>query len=285
MKKKLLSIASVGLLATIVLSSYQGGTHTTLGNRTQSQGGTTGCFNCHGNQNSATTVTLTLMDGSTVVTEYEPGKTYYIIMAGSNTNSTQGKYGFQLTCANASGAAGGSFNTNGITGVAARANNTFLEHSTPLNGTPVSGGVEYGSQLLKWTAPAAGTGTVKFYAVLNAVNGNNGSDAGDQWNFGSSASITERATTSVKNINQLKGVTLFPNPSNGDLTVELGNTTPGKYTFQLTDMTGRVLQSSEALLGSGTNQHKADVSALSTGIYLMKVTNGQQETTMKFHKL
>lgn len=286
MKKKLLSIASVGVLATIVLSSYQGGTHNALGNRTQSQGGSTGCFNCHGNQNSATTVTLTLMDGSTEVTEYEPGKTYYIIMAGSNSNTTQGKYGFQLTCANAGGAAAGTFNTNGITGVAARANNTFLEHSTPLTGNSIgSAGFEYGSQLLKWTAPAAGTGTVKFYAVLNAVNGNNSSDAGDQWNFGASANITERTTTAVKSINQLKGVTLFPNPSNGAVIVELGNTTPGKYTFQLTDMTGRVLQSSEALLGSGTNQHKADVSALGTGIYLMKVTNGQQETTMKFHKL
>ncbi|MNY01711.1 hypothetical protein D3C86_1342530 [compost metagenome] len=78
---------------------------------------------------------------------------------------------------------------------------------------------------------------------------------------------------------------MFPNPSDGAVTVQIENTTPGKYSFQLMDMTGRVLQTQQAIFGSGTNQYKADASALSTGIYLMKVANGTQETIMKFHKL
>lgn len=283
MKKKLLSIASLGVLATIVLSSYQNGTHGTLGNQTNSTGSATGCFNCHGNQNNATTAAVLLMDGTTPVTTYVPGQTYTVVLAGSNTGTGHPKFGFQLTCANSGGTSVGTLSANGVSGVSARANNTLLEHNTPLAGTPNSGNMVYAAQF-QWTAPAAGTGTVKFYTVINGVNGNGSNDAGDQWNFGTSANITE-ATTSIRNTEQIKGVQLFPNPSNGAVTVQIENTTPGKYRFELMDMTGRVLQTQQTMFGNGTNQCKVDASALSTGIYLMKVDNGTQETIMKFHKL
>lgn len=285
MKKKVLALASVGICAITVLSSYQTGTHGTLGNRTQSTGSSIGCFNCHGNQNNSTTVSVTLMDGSTAVTEYIPGKTYTVILNGGNPNSTQSKYGFQLTCAKTGGTSVGTFSPNGATGVAARANNTFLEHNTPLSGVVAGSGYTYGGQLFQWTAPAAGTGTVKFYAVLNAVNNNQNSDAGDQWNFGSSGNITEGASTGINDARQIKGVQLFPNPSAAEVTVQIENTNPGVYSFQVMDMTGRVLHTEQSLLGSGTNKYKTDISTLTSGIYLMKVVNGTGETLMKFHKL
>ncbi|RQO30180.1 hypothetical protein DBR32_11395 [Taibaiella sp. KBW10] len=283
MKKKFLMFASVGVFSAIVLSSYQTGTHGTLGNRTGSDGNTTGCVSCHGNQNSATTATVILLDGTTPVTAYVPGRTYTLVLGGSNTGTGHSKYGFQLTCATTAGAAAGTLSANGVAGVSARANNTLLEHNMPLSGIVNAGNYIYGAQF-QWTAPAAGTGSVKFFTVINGVNANGSSDAGDQWNFGTSSTITEQTGTSVKEMNELSGISLYPNPSAGSVSVHFENAVAGTYQFQLTDMTGRVLQTNEKSFGNGTNVFKANTAALDAGLYLMKVTNGTQEKVMKFYK-
>lgn len=283
MKKKFIAIASIGVFSAIVFSSYQSGTHGTLGNRTGSNGPSDGCFNCHGSQSSATTVTVALLDGSSPVTAYVPGRTYTVVLGGMHSGTANPKYGFQLTCATTAGSAAGTMSANGVTGVSARASNTLLEHNTPLSGTVNSGNMIYGNSF-QWTAPAAGTGSVKFYAVMNAVNGNGQSDAGDNWNFGTSGTITEQTGTSVKTINELKGLSLYPNPAAAEVSVHFENAVAGTYQFQVMDMTGRAVKTTESVFSNGENVFKANTAELNAGMYFIKVSNGTQEKTMKFFK-
>src|SRR5690606_1357028 len=107
----------------------------------------------------------------------------------TNTNANP-KFGFQLTCgpATASSTTLGTFDNTGVTGTSLRSSNKFVEHSTPLDGA-VSGGTASYERTFKWTAPVSGSGNVKFYAVVNGVNGNGNEDAGDNWNFGTSGEI------------------------------------------------------------------------------------------------
>ncbi len=123
---------------------------------------------CHSSNTSATTVTaISLIDSITnlPVTEYEGGKMYKILMTGNNTSLSQ--FGFQLRETNSKGTFSGFPNNVGKQGLG------YITHSSRLDKTNQI----YSVQLL-WKAPVAGTGTVSFDGLINAVNGN-GNNSGD----------------------------------------------------------------------------------------------------------
>lgn len=288
MKRKLLTISAVGLGLLLTVSSMQSGTHGTLGNRTGSNGGNDGCSPCHGNNaNTATVVKVELLSGSTPVSAYTPGATYTVRLNGQNLTNGRPKFGFQLTAANTAGTSVGTMNANGVTGVATRANNTLIEHTQPQDGTLNSENNYTYIREFTWTAPPAGTGTVKFHAVVNAVNANGNSDAngGDQWNIGQSSNITEAQGSSIKQQNLITGVEVFPNPAGKELNLVLNSTDYGAYELTIVDLSGRVLQS-KVHMHSGSGQgFRTDISSLATGTYLLNVKHNGKEVTSKFQKL
>jgi hypothetical protein len=122
---------------------------------------------CH-NSNTATTVSaISLIDNTTnlPVTEYEGGKVYKIIMTGNNTSLSQ--FGFQLRETNNKG----TF-SNFPANVGKQALG-FITHSSRLSKTGLFFSVE-----MTWTAPAAGSGSVSFDGLINAVDGNS-NNSGD----------------------------------------------------------------------------------------------------------
>ncbi len=288
MKRKLLTISAVGIGMLLAVSSMQSGTHGTLGNRTGSNGVSDGCNSCHGNNaNTATVVNIELLSGGNPVTTYTPGATYTVRLNGQNATNGRPKFGFQLTAANAGGTSVGTLATNGVSGVATRANGTLIEHTQPLEGSlNADNNYTYVKEFL-WTAPAAGTGTVKFYAVLNAVNGNGISDAngGDQWNKGQSASITEEQGSSIKQQNGITGLEIFPNPAGNELSIVLHTTDYGAYELSVIDLSGRILQSKVHMHSGSGQRFRSDISSLPSGTYLLNVLHNGKKMTTKFQKL
>lgn len=288
MKRKLLTISSVGICLLLTVSSMQSGTHGTLGNRTGSNGGSDGCNTCHGNNaNTATIVNIELLSGGTVVTTYTPGVTYTVRLNAQNATNGRPKFGFQLTAANTGGTSVGTMSANGVQGVATRAGNTLLEHTEPLAGTLSADNNYTYTRDFSWTAPAAGTGTVKFYAVLNAVNGNGNSDdnGGDQWNKGQSASITEQQGSSLKEQNLLAALQVFPNPAGNELNVVLNTGDYGAYELDVMDLSGRTLLSKVHMHSASGQAIKSDISTLASGNYLVKIKHQGKEASLKFQKL
>ncbi len=127
------------------------------------------CGSCHGGNASPATQTG-LISSTIPVDGYTPGNTYSLTLTADFMGRV--KYGFELSAANAAGTnLGGFIHTTTFTQAVVTKNATHKS-----TGTSAPGGTR--TWTLDWTAPAAGTGNVTFYLVLNATN-NAGSSSGD----------------------------------------------------------------------------------------------------------
>ena len=171
-----------GALLWIVMTASE------LGRATDDNVGSTGaplepqtCANCHNSGAAFGTVSLAIeifFDGTnTPATAYTPGTLYDMrVTVNNSAGSPQGR-GFQMTCLTFPGnqpLAGYSALASNVQQITLTtgtwAGRTYVEQPT----MSVSNQFNF-----SWTAPPAGTGTVRFYAAGNAVNGNN-SSGGDR---------------------------------------------------------------------------------------------------------
>ncbi len=150
-------------------------------------GGT--CGNCHSGGSFGASVTITLRDlSNNSVTTYVPGQSYVLEFDVNNSSGTPTGFGGQavaLTSANANaGTMGTTITTN--TRTVTISGRSYLEHNS------ISAN---GLFSVNWTAPASGTGTVRFFASGLAVNAN-GSTTGDQVAT-ANIQITEQVPTTI----------------------------------------------------------------------------------------
>lgn len=264
MKKRFLLLPLFGAFAYVTLSSDSNGPG---GNKTGSHGASAGCGSCHGSSATAgVTLSFVLDSAGTPVTRYKPGMTYTLKMTGTNTTSNNlPKYGTQLSMVSGSGSS--SVNAGTFSGLPAgtathtSSGITILEHTQRLS--PASGTGSTGTTYevsVSWTAPAAGTGTVTAWGVINAVNTSPSSDdAGDKWNTGS-ASFTELpSTTAVANV-AVADVNIFPNPVADQLHINGYN-----GTYMVFDVNGKMVAS-----GTATNNTVIDAANWNAGLYIVK---------------
>lgn len=169
MKKGLLSvIIGAGILIFLMSNVLY---HTgSPGGKTGSPGdGGTTCTQCHsGTPNTVTGWITSNIPGS----GYVPGQTYVITATGTHTGVVY--FGFELTAENASNQKTGTFLITDPSQTQLVNNGKAVSHTQ--NGIFPSGNSK--SWSVHWTAPAAGTGNVTFYAAFNAANGN-GQNTGD----------------------------------------------------------------------------------------------------------
>lgn len=209
-KLRLLGTAFTLACIYITFNSSSGGRATVLNDdRTGAPGANGTCGSCH-TGGSYGTVSLSIQmfaQGTTnAVTSYTAGTTYDMRVTVNKTQGTPGGYGFQLTCLT------NTANTPITTTYTSLASNVkqklvtvgtfngrrYVEHNGVTNNNVFN---------FSWTAPIAGTGTVKFYASGNAVNGT-GSDNGD--NSGStSLTITESISVPVSVNSSVTNVSCF----------------------------------------------------------------------------
>nr|HMT30309.1 T9SS type A sorting domain-containing protein [Bacteroidia bacterium] len=89
-----------------------------------------------------------------------------------------------------------------------------------------------------WTAPAASTGTVTFYASGNAAN-NDGNESGD-YIYKTSQAVTP-ITTGLENLEGIGAmVKVFPNPVSDRFTVDFSLSEAGSVEMNLISLDGKL---------------------------------------------
>ena len=292
MKKSFLLLPLIAGLAYVTLSSNSAGYPA---NRTGSDGNTatTGCggAGCHGSASTSGISGTILFDSAgtgTMVTSYKPGVTYIIRFGAANTviGSTLPKFGFQVSTVSAT--------TNlqaGRFGAPLPGSDTvlfggrlILTHTTPWASSGTGGLGSVDSTHISWTAPAAGTGTVKVYAVINAVDNDNSATASDKWNS-ITASITEQVDhTGVGAIANGVSIVAFPNPASANLSLQLNNAQAGTYNVLVYDMSGKVMATQSVDVACNSSVSVIDMHSFAAGMYHVAVEKDGLVTTQSVIK-
>ena len=66
---------------------------------------------------------------------------------------------------------------------------------------------------------------------------------------------------------------VYPNPTNGNLTIEFNSYAGGKYDFTITDLSGRTIISADIQANAGLNQHNVDLGSVTPGTYMLYLKN------------
>ena len=169
MKSRFALLIFAGLFAYLVLESNAGGYSR---NETGARG-QTGC-SCH-NSTSSLNPIVELDSAGVPVLSYVPGMSYTVTMSAAQQTG-KAYFGFELSLVKLTGAGTTSAATAGTWGTlpsGCRTGTVMIEQSQALAASNNMYKIS-----IPWTAPAAGTGSVKIYGILNAVNGN-GNESGD----------------------------------------------------------------------------------------------------------
>ncbi|OSZ81761.1 hypothetical protein CAP35_00395 [Chitinophagaceae bacterium IBVUCB1] len=276
MKKKNLLLTILAGFTALAVSSYSTGPAGQGANRTGSNSTSAGCDGpgCHAANNTALSVTVAITDtaNTTPVTSYVAGKKYRLRVIGGTTALSQSQFGFQVSAVRASSTstqagtitAGGTSTAN--TTVKTVGSLQIGEHSAPLTATGAGMAWAYTANLY-WTAPAAGAGQVKFFAVINAVNGT-GTVSGDAPNAGS---LTIGESTSVNNVENNVSFKAFPNPAINTININADGIGTGNVTINVYDIRGKVIGTQNASASNNMLNTQIDCSKWAAGMYYVQI--------------
>jgi len=127
---------------------------------------------------------------------------------------------------------------------------------------------------INWTAPATASGSIRFYAMLNAVN-YDGTNSGDMPNQGI---LTVPAANAGVSNQQPASLLVYPNPAVNVLHMKLAKAGE-KAIIKVWDMSGRLVLTRET-----DREAMIDVSSLRNGYYLILATEGEHQYLAPFAK-
>lgn len=214
------------------------------------------------------------------VTGYVPDSTYTI--TASITDPGLVKFGFEITPQSASGTMLGTMSiTDAVTTKFTSSSNKYITHTSNGNYFPN----HTATWSFNWTAPAAGTGDVTFYGAFDFAN-NNGGTSGDLI-YTSTLVIPEGFGTGINEPASIHTFNVFPNPAADQTTISYTLTQAQPVLISLFDLSGKeVMQlSRENQAAAGTYQFQLPISEIGSGVYVIKLTTGDQSFTRKLVKL
>jgi hypothetical protein len=291
MKQKTLLFTLIAGFSVLVLQSNDNGpafagTGNRSGSGTSPQASCDGS-GCHAANNAATTANVGITDttNSTNLTSYVPGKKYYLRVVGGS--ATLAKYGFQASVVKSSSAStqAGTLAIGGTSSAGTRISTSggiqIFEHSSPLTATVVAGAQVYDAKCY-WTAPAAGTGTVKVYGVINGVNGT-GTTAGDAPNTATPVTLTE-ASSSVAATTNAVDFKVYPNPASNFITVTAVGIGNGACAVNVYDMRGKLLSTEAVDAVNGSLNTTINSSKWAAGLYFVQISKDNQQKVIAVEK-
>ena len=77
---------------------------------------------------------------------------------------------------------------------------------------------------------------------------------------------------------------LFPNPTQGSVTVQCTSLVAAEATFTLRDLAGRTILQTVAQLPAGAAQHQLNLERVPQGMYLLQVQRGELSQTVRVAK-
>jgi Secretion system C-terminal sorting domain len=238
------------------------------------------CENCHATQTVNSTATLQVFDGTTPVTEYVPGREYIVRVTGASTTASIRGYGFQMIVLRNMG----NGNIRGFSDAGTGNNYKLTTLSNRREYAEHDAIPETGVFNVSWRAPAAGTGTVSFYAATNAVN-RNGSSSGDK-GANTSLALRESSTSSTKTIAEASAaVRVWPNPVEAQFNLQLNVPESGQYQIAVRDLTGKLVHRETRQLQGGEQQLIFSADEWAPGTYLLDMTKGAYTISKKVVKL
>ena len=88
------------------------------------------------------------------------------------------------------------------------------------------------------------------------------------------SACTAVGSVGLKELNDISGISVFPNPTNDNVTIQLENIQDGQQTLELLDATGRIL-STQLLNGTSTN---LSLTNYENGMYIIRISNGAKQS-------
>ena len=267
LQRIILYVGSVAMLL-ILVSAISNASHSP-GAKTGSPADGADCTSCHTGVAQKVNGWITTNIPST---GYVPGNTYTITLVG--THHGVQKFGFEFTAEDAN---------NNKTGVFSIVNTTETQLTNNLNAVTHTGNglIPTNSQkhwTFDWTAPAASTGSITFYASLNAANGNNGTSGDVVYNTDSS--FMEDLTSSLKTTARKSRILVFPNPA--DNTLNVTHVEKGNYKLQISDLIGRVVLREDLIVKEDT--FTLDISHIPFGVYFLQLKKNKKYSVVRFIK-
>jgi len=218
------------------------------------------CTDCH----SGTPIAeeLLILSSDLLISGYNPGETYGMFVIGIDPDAA--KFGFEATAEDNSNNKVGTFSA-GFGGFNQTIlNNTAITH-TLLGTTPIA---DTGTiWMFDWTAPTEGVGDITFYTAVNAVNGN-GSTSGDQVY---TSFFVASPSTGVSENSKILSWSVFPNPSNGNVTFRNSKRDQNSM-LTILNLTGQTVWQQEI----ANNMQRLDLSNLDKGVYFVRFADETQ---------
>jgi hypothetical protein len=255
MNKKLFLLPVVAGALCLTLSSYNSGYTSNATGSDGLTGSSVGCgagTGCH--STTATTgimgiQTFVVLDSAgTFVTRYKPGVTYKLWLIGLNsTGVSLPKFGFQLSAVKGTGTSAtqaGTFsglpsNMSSNTDAGGR---IYLGHNNAWNASRVTIGsftVDADSVFVNWTAPAASSGTVSVFGVINQINADGNNTSADKWDTVLARFTELPAPSAVNEVSKAFTAVVYPNPAINSVNIKIENVTDGNYAVSIFDMYGK----------------------------------------------
>jgi len=237
-------------------------------------GGTCSRSGCHDGGSATTGGSIT---SNIPVSGYIPGQTYTITASAIDPNSSAVKFGFQVSPQSANGTLLGTLVVTDANATKLTSAGKYITHKEAGTGNGTNGTRNWS---FDWTAPATGTGSVTFYGAFNITN-NNSARTGDK--IFNATLVVPEGTVGINEDAALAGVTIYPNPSNGNFNLAVNNASTAVETNVFSAEGKLVYSETHQKIGAGKQNISLNLNdKLGAGVYFIAVKAGNASKVLKF---
>lgn len=284
--RHLLSISIIGLICLLSLGNKNGRASSQNKGNTGAPGDEVSlghpktCQNCHNQGPITATLAITVLDAANqAVTQYHPGQVYTASVKISASGTGLQGYGFQMIALRDAGNTDldgfGDVNPNNYKIATISNGRTYAEHDNISSSNTFN---------VKWTAPAAGTGAVTFYASGNGVNANGGT-SGDGAAV-NSLKLSEFGTVAAEEAESPQSfLKISPDPAYGNSFLDTQGFPAGDYRIRAFDSRGNIQWQTAARLPATGSPTEIPSDAWQAGVYYIQVEGDARRAIVKVLKL